>query len=241
MKTYVVGDIHGGLEGLKEVLEMVPYDQQDHFVFLGDYVDGWSDAAQTIDFLIAFGKQQSCTFLRGNHDYLLSQYLEKADQNPMWLNSGGIATIASYSDYSVAKKEEHLEFLQGLHNYYISPDNKLFVHAGFTNQLGPEHEYFPNLVYWDRTLWEMACAMDSSLQEDSKYYPKRLKLFLEIYIGHTPTTKLDSLIPLNRANVWNIDTGAAFKGPLTIMEVATKRYWQSQPVWSLYPQEKGRN
>jgi serine/threonine protein phosphatase 1 len=46
---------------------------------------------------------------------------------------------------------------------------------------------------------------------------------------------------LQMANVWNVDTGAAFTGPLTIMDVDTKDFWQSEPLPSLYPNEKGRN
>jgi len=38
-----------------------------------------------------------------------------------------------------------------------------------------------------------------------------------------------------------VDTGAAFKGPLTIMDANTKEYWQSEPVHLLYPDENGRN
>jgi serine/threonine protein phosphatase 1 len=38
------------------------------------------------------------------------------------------------------------------------------------------------------------------------------------------------------ACVWNLDTGAAFKGPLTIMDV-TKEFWQSEPL-TLYFDEK---
>jgi serine/threonine protein phosphatase 1 len=42
-------------------------------------------------------------------------------------------------------------------------------------------------------------------------------------------------------NVWNIDTGAAFTGKLTIMDIDTKNFWQSDPVRNLYPNEAGRN
>jgi serine/threonine protein phosphatase 1 len=48
-------------------------------------------------------------------------------------------------------------------------------------------------------------------------------------------------VPVQKANIWNIDTGAAFKGPLTIMDADTKEYWQSDPVFELYPEENGRN
>jgi serine/threonine protein phosphatase 1 len=42
-------------------------------------------------------------------------------------------------------------------------------------------------------------------------------------------------------NVSNVDTGEAFKGKLSIMNIETKEYWQSEAVWKLYPNEHGRN
>ena len=97
------------------------------------------------------------------------------------------------------------------------------------------------MVFWDRTLWEMARSLDVNISEDDVRYPQRLKLFKEIYIGHTPVTRLGSTVPMNFANVWNIDTGAAFEGPLSIIDVDTKEVWQSDPVCQLYPSEMGRN
>jgi serine/threonine protein phosphatase 1 len=34
--------------------------------------------------------------------------------------------------------------------------------------------------------------------------------------------------------VWNIDTGAGWSGKLTIMNVDTKEYWQSDLISELY-------
>jgi serine/threonine protein phosphatase 1 len=39
---------------------------------------------------------------------------------------------------------------------------------------------------------------------------------------------------MNAYNIWNLDTGAGFKGRLTIMEVETKAYWQSDLLTELY-------
>ena len=83
--------------------------------------------------------------------------------------------------------------------------------------------------------------MDESISKDSLYYPRRFTLYKEIYIGHTPVTRIGETIPIQKACVWNVDTGAAFKGPLTIMDVDTKEYWQSEPLNELYFNEKGRN
>ena len=97
------------------------------------------------------------------------------------------------------------------------------------------------MLYWDRSLWEMALAIDPNLSKESVLYPKRLLLFKEIYVGHTPVTRIGKTVPVNAACVWNVDTGAAFKGPLTAMNIDTKEIVQSDPVWSLYPDEPGRN
>jgi len=241
MRTLIVGDIHGGLRALEQVLERAAIGPNDHFIFLGDYVDGWSDSAKTISFLIDFSKKYSSVFLMGNHDELLYKYLNDGDDNPMWLHHGGASTKANYAELSKPNIEVHIAFLKQLKAYHIDSENRLYCHAGFTNMRGPQHEYYPNLTYWDRTLWEMVCTMDHSLDPEDKHYPKRLKLFSEIYIGHTPVTRIGKTTPVNFANVWNVDTGAAFKGPLSIIDANTKEVWQSDPVWELYPNEQGRN
>ncbi|MGJ8665238.1 MAG: metallophosphoesterase [Patiriisocius sp.] len=240
-RTLVIGDIHGGLKGLQQVLKSAEISKKDILIFVGDYVDGWSESAATIDYLIEISEKNKCIFIRGNHDYLLHKYLTKGDKNPMWVNHGGASSIESYAPISEEKKQRHIAFLENLVNFHIDNENNLFVHAGFTNQSGAPYEFYPNMVYWDRTLWEMVCVMDTSISKNNGLYPNRLKNYKEIFIGHTPTTKIGKSTPQNFANVWNVDTGAAFKGCVSILDVNTKEYWQSDPLWRLYPDEKGRN
>jgi serine/threonine protein phosphatase 1 len=106
---------------------------------------------------------------------------------------------------------------------------------------GPEQERWEGSYNWDRTLWEMALTMDKRIRKDSKLYPKRLLLFHEIFIGHTPTLYYDVTVPMQGCNVWNVDTGAAFYGKLSVLDADTKDYWQSDTVQQLYPAERGRN
>jgi serine/threonine protein phosphatase 1 len=40
--------------------------------------------------------------------------------------------------------------------------------------------------------------------------------------------------PMKAANIWNLDTGGGWGGRVTLMELATKQYWQSDPVRELY-------
>lgn len=243
-RTLVIGDIHGGLRALHQIMDRAKVTTDDTLIFLGDYVDGWSQSPEVIDFLIDYSKKQNCIFIRGNHDELLFDWLSSNNENideSMWFKHGGEATVLAYDTVSETKKKRHIEFLQSLQDYYLDEQNRLFIHAGFTNMNGIEYEYFPKLFYWDRTLWETALALDAAISKDSFLYPKRLKLYNEIYIGHTPVTKIEQTIPIQKATVWNIDTGAAFNGPLTILDVDTKEFWQSEPLNELYFNEKGRN
>ena len=241
MRTLVIGDIHGGLRALHQIFERAKVTTNDQLIFLGDYVDGWSQSPEVLDFLISLNQQQNCIFIRGNHDDLLHSWLNESKDNELWYKHGGESTVLAYMDVKMGEKQSHVEFLKTLQNYHLDDRNRLFIHAGFTNLNGIDFEYFPKSFYWDRTLWETALALDKNMKTSDLSYPKRLLLYDEIYIGHTPVTRINQTIPIQKANVWNLDTGAAFKGPLTIMDIDTKEFWQSEPLPNLYPNEKGRN
>jgi len=240
-RTLVVGDIHGGLKALEQVLERANVTDKDKLIFLGDYVDGWSESSQVINALIELSQKQECIFIKGNHDLYCEEWLSFGHKPEMWLLNGGVATMESYADFSDEEIDKHLEFFSQMHNYYTDEQNRLFIHAGYSSMHGPEKEMHSSNYRWDRTLWETAVALDTRIEKSSVQYPKRLLLFSEIFIGHTPTLHLGVSHPLNKANIWNVDTGAAFTGAVSIMDINTKDFWQSEQLPNLYPDEKGRN
>jgi serine/threonine protein phosphatase 1 len=241
MRTLVIGDIHGGLRALHQILERAKVSPNDKLIFLGDYVDGWSQSPEVIDLLIAMKVTHTIVCIRGNHDDLLLEWLKNGTDNPQWFDHGGEATVTAYQNRDAATLAAHIAFIESLVDYHLDEQNRLFIHAGFTNMNGVDFEYFPKLFYWDRSLWETALALDKNMKTTDLAYPKRLRLYNEIFIGHTPVSRIGKTIPVQMANVWNVDTGAAFRGPLTIMDVDSKTYWQSENLDVLYPNEKGRN
>lgn len=240
-RTLVIGDIHGARIALEQILARAAVTSADTLIFLGDYVDGWGESPEVLDFLIKLKATHQCIFMRGNHDDLLLSWLKTGEYTEEWFTHGGQLTTEKYSGIAEDKKQLHILFLESLRDYFLDGSNRLFVHAGFTNLNGVKHEYFTRMFYWERTLWETALALDKGIGHNHPQYPKRFTLYKEIFIGHTPVTRIGQTVPVNMANVWNVDTGAAFKGPLTIMDADTKEYWQSDPVHTLYPEEKGRN
>jgi serine/threonine protein phosphatase 1 len=240
-RTFVIGDMHGALRAVKQVIERIQLQPEDTLIFLGDYVDGWSESAPLIDYLLALQHERSCVFLKGNHDAWCESWLMGETPDPVWLANGGQESVNSYNNFTPQQKATHIDFFNRMRYYYIDDDHRLFVHAGFTSMSGPARERFQTNFYWDRTLWEMAIAMDKQIKMDERIYPKRLLLFKEIYIGHTPTTNYGVETPMNACNVWNIDTGAAFHGRVSALDIDSKAFKQSDPVYLMYPGETGRN
>ena len=58
---YAIGDVHGELEKLEELLESLPLGEGDRLIFLGDYVDRGRDSFGVIERLIElqFRKSQN--------------------------------------------------------------------------------------------------------------------------------------------------------------------------------------
>jgi serine/threonine protein phosphatase 1 len=240
-RTLVIGDIHGGLKAIHQLFEKANVTVEDTLIFLGDYVDGWSESVGVIDYMMQLAKTNECIFIKGNHDVWCEGWLRNGEADKTWLLHGGVPTVNSYAGADVAKKMEHLIFLERMPYYFIDEANRLFIHAGFTSMHGPQKEFYNSNFSWDRTLWEMAITVDKRIKKDAVLFPKRLKLFNEIYIGHTPTLYYNVDKPMQGCNVWNLDTGAAFYGKLSMMDINSKKIWQSEPVHALYPGETGRN
>ena len=239
-RTLVIGDIHGGLRALEQVLERAGVTNYDKLIFLGDYVDSWSESSAVITYLLKLATRQTCVFIKGNHDAFCEEWLRTGNGNSSWQTNGGLETVKSYEGLGETVRRAHLELLQQMPFYYLDDENRLFIHAGFTSMRGPQKEFQSPVFSWDRTLWETALALDPMMEKNSSFYPRRLRLFKEIYIGHSPTLRYQKMVPMQAANVWNMDTGAAYEGKLSIMDVETKEFWQSDNLPQLYPTEQGR-
>jgi len=94
-------------------------------------------------------------------------------------------------------------------------------------------------MMWDRDLFSSAVYWQR--QADMGRKLNAVKDYDEVFIGHTTTSGFDSnLRPVHVSNVWNLDQGAGWEGKLTIMDIDSKEYWQSDMVKDLYPDVRGR-
>lgn len=152
---YAIGDIHGQLDELKRVLDLILADggEAAQIIFLGDYVDRGPDSKSVIDLLCAGMRAgRNWTAVRGNHDRYFSRFLnDKSVHDPAtrsdlgWINSrlGGDKTLLSYGVHATeidpvncvhqaacdAVPTNHRDWLAALPNLHVS-DHHIFVHAG---------------------------------------------------------------------------------------------------------------
>jgi len=237
MKTFAIGDIHGGYKALKQCLNAARflYDK-DKLIVLGDVCDGWPQTRQCIDELL---QVKNLVLVMGNHDFWVLEWaLSGGEEVPaVWFEQGGESTMQSYNKQ--LPPEEHIEFLKSGTPLYIDDKNRVFVHGGFDRKKDPRKQN-QQVLMWDRDLIRTACEM-SKIKGDK---PKKLTEFEEVFLGHTPVSSLALPMaldtPVHLFEIWDLDTGGGWEGKLTIMDVDTHEYWQSDVVHTLYPGEHGR-
>jgi len=214
MRRFVIGDIHGRVVALKEVLTLSNFNYKDDLlVLLGDVVDGGYNTYEVVEELL---KIDNIVFVIGNHDKWFIDNLSSGWSGDIWLNQGGKNTLDSYRKASIGGMVPvtHQEFFNSGHYYYIL-NNMLFVHGGFNPRLPIEENSMQTLL-WDR-----------SLIEKHKNGRKEHK-FDKIFVGHTTTQFYGSYKPLKFGKLWMIDTGAGWTGKLTMMNIDTEEYFQSK-------------
>ena len=233
-----MSDSHGGYRAVVQCLERCGFDnEKDQLYFLGDVVDGWSETKESIDVLLCINH---LVYLLGNHDQWALEYysdkMGKGEEPPgLWLWQGGEATVKSYG-VGKPMPEDHLALLQNAKPFHITKDNILLVHAGFDTEK-PIEETDPDYLIWDRSFVKRCYSRYDASQ------PLTITPYKEVYIGHTPTISFgrQNTKPLHLGNVTLTDTGAAFSGCLSILDMDSKEVWQSDKVMQLYPSEEGRN
>ena len=217
MSLIAIGDVHGCPATLEALLQELSPTPEDHLVFVGDYIDRGPDSKRVIDRLLALKEEQPCTFLRGNHEALMLDYLDAGGEAAatralrLWQQNGGQSTLQSYADgRTVRLPEAHLDFIHATKRYHETPDF-FFVHAG----LKP-----------GRTIEENVSAGDDHtfLWERGHFEAPALAWEKPVVCGHTPQRA-----PVNRDKLIAIDTGCVYHrrqglGRLTAVRLPAREF-----------------
>ena len=219
LRVYAIGDIHGRLDLLNQLLSLINTDVAQFpairpvYVFLGDYIDRGHWSRETIDRLIEHAHEHESVFLKGNHESIAISCLSDRTMIDQWLRLGGMETLSSYGvapdlfanrkqaagtqlAFHNALPQSHFRFLRNLRESFASGDF-FFVHAGVKPDVDLAHQTEKDLL-WIRHEFLLS----------SRDFGKI------IIHGHTPTLEIEL-----RSNRINIDTGAFATGRLTCLVI----------------------
>jgi serine/threonine protein phosphatase 1 len=217
--VYAIGDVHGRLDLLDDLLVRIrrdadrhPLDRVRSLVFLGDYIDRGAESREVIERLLADPLPGFATVrLMGNHEEAMLAFLDGESDGLDWLSFGGLETLMSYGVplRSLPRTEEavralraalaeavparHVAFIRAcvLHH---SVGDYLFVHAGVRPGISLERQT-PTDMIWIR----------------DDFLRARIPLPGRVVVhGHTICD-----LPQNRSHRIDIDTGAFVSGRLT--------------------------
>lgn len=215
-RVYAVGDIHGRLDLVDELLGQIEADIRERplatigLCFLGDLIDRGPDSAGVIERLCSLGAFPAKTlFLMGNHEEVLLRILNAEPHLAYdWLGYGGDACAESYGvspSALQAMKEEriaevlreaipakHIRFLEDMGDTFRFGDY-LFVHAGIRPGVKIEDQQ-PQDLRWIRQPF-LSDGHDHGCM---------------VVHGHTISEGVE-----RRPNRIGIDTGAYRSGTLT--------------------------
>jgi serine/threonine protein phosphatase 1 len=228
-RLYCIGDIHGRLDLLEELQQMIREDSAGYrgskgVVYLGDYIDRGSQSKQVLDLLI---NQPLAGFdvvnLLGNHEQTMLDFLENPRAAAAWLNFGGQATLMSYgagpgrvqmarqvevlsNELEAKLPQSHLEFLASCRLMHIE-GSYCFVHAGIRPGVGLEDQT-PEDLMWIR----------------DEFIRSRQDHGHIVVHGHSITEEVEWM-----PNRIGIDTGAYYSGLLTalVLEGTDQRLLQT--------------
>jgi len=204
-RDFVVGDIHGCFDLLRDKLKEISFDTKtDRLFSVGDLVDRGDKSAECVKWL----NKSWFHAVRGNHEQMAIDYIPYAKD--IYRGNGGqwFIDLSDDEQKCFASLFEQLPII-----IEIETNNGLvgIVHAEplfnswtkLRERLSDDGDKrsIIECCLWDRTRFE---------QQDKSVIDGIHK----VYCGHTPTNT-----PVELGNIMYIDTGAVFCGNLTVLQI----------------------
>lgn len=216
-RAFVIGDIHGEYQMLKQLLTYWSPEEEE-LIFVGDLIDRGPQIFKTLELVWSLQKEYDAKVIRGNHEALFLDFLQHPNQAwDLYQRNGGATTLASLNHLALNEINDYpLDELVNLttENYpylmawlenlplYLEYGEWIIVHAGVDLQLTNWQQSKPSDFYWIRDPFHLG---------DNRTGKK-------IIFGHTPVKFLNAtpgdLSTWHHQGKFGIDGGAVYGGDL---------------------------
>ena len=130
---YCVSDIHGELDKLERMMELIRFSDADHLYIIGDVIDR---GAMGVDILRRIMAAPNMTMLLGNHEQMCLDTLGPKNEfgaRDLWRQNGGMRTYRELLYHRTpSERSSTLRFLSGLPDHLdleVGPQKFHLVHG----------------------------------------------------------------------------------------------------------------
>lgn len=206
---YVTSDVHGRLDRLKKLLQVIEFSIDDKLYIIGDLVDRGAESIETIEFVM---DNPQIEVIMGNHDEMMLHSLKYKDQLQIerWARNGCQPTMEGFNKRTKKEQNRILDYLESLAYFKIIGDKYLLVHAGFEGE-----RLFKNME--NMSLEEALMEQKDRLvwvREDF-FKNKGLDNLITIF-GHTPRTYINKSLEIEEKLPYEIWFDDRFKDKIGI-------------------------
>ncbi|MGI9518139.1 MAG: aminotransferase class I/II-fold pyridoxal phosphate-dependent enzyme, partial [Pirellulaceae bacterium] len=216
-RTIAIGDIHGCVDALQSLLDVIQPDPTDTLIPLGDYVDRGPRSADVVNLMTELISVCTLIPILGNHEIMMNNALKNRREFEFWLFNGGKSTLQSYGGDMNNMPMHHRTFLNFCKRFHET-ENHIFLHAAYDPRL--EMRQQPDeLLFWQHV--------------DENFIPEPHYSGKTIVCGHTP--QIDGGV-LDLGHIKIIDTFCYGDGWLTAYDIDTGEYIQARADGMLNPE-----
>ena len=226
MRTIIIGDVHGCLSELKQLLNKLNFTDNDHLIFTGDLIDRGPDSVGVVQ----LAKSLNANVAIGNHDERLTRWHKREQESQITGKKNLMKPLDAERQNTYQQLVEHnlIDWMTAWDPCVSVTPTMVVVHAGLRPGV-PLAKQKPNdllhVRYIDNTTSNPVALVNLQQPLNSTYWSELWQGPDSVVYGHnvvdTPRVDVHT-----GAVCFGIDTGCVFGGTLTAMVVHDEQHYE---------------
>jgi len=231
-RTFVIGDVHGCIDELSELVGLLNLTSTDRLIFIGDLIDRGPNSVEVVRQVTRWSKELEVKLILGNHEEKFLRYLKHVQEGSG--NEKKMMGIEEFPALHHALNDSEIEFLhQSYFSLHLPEYNVMLVHGGLWGNM-----YFPmpksftydsvhskfgkDLILLTKVRYLNSfgkfVSLGSEKAQDQFWAEKYDGAYGHVYFGHQPYVQSS---PKQFPFATGIDTGCVYGGWLSAVQISS--------------------